>query len=86
MSENDGLQIITPMSVARVTPGAVLGRDVRDANGRLLMATGSTLTEEALAMLARRGVRVLAVVQRVFKPELFPPAGFIFALHRVMAV
>lgn len=51
------------LPIADARPGLRLGLDLRDANGAVLLAAGSELTEPLIAALSRRGVETITVVQ-----------------------
>lgn len=50
------------VSTARARPGMRLGRDVYDATGRLVLARGTRLTEEGVALLGRAGSSQIFIV------------------------
>lgn len=49
------------LSIDQVLPGAVLGDNVHDDAGRVLLRMGTVLTESSLEALRRRGVETLPV-------------------------
>ncbi|MDO9226572.1 MAG: hypothetical protein Q8M09_16015 [Pseudomonadota bacterium] len=51
------------LALEHVTPGMLLGGDVIDANGAVLLAAGSALSESLLAALGRRGIRQVEVTR-----------------------
>lgn len=44
-------------------PGETLGRDVLDAQGNRLLAAGTELSANTLALLQRRGIKGVAIVR-----------------------
>lgn len=51
------------ISIAEVQPGMVLAEDAHDAQGRLLMPQGTTLTTRHQRQLRQWGVEVVAVLR-----------------------
>lgn len=51
------------LALEQVTPGMLLGGDVIDANGAVLLAAGGELSESLLAALNRRGILQIEVVR-----------------------
>jgi len=56
---------IEQLPIEEVNSGAMLGRDVVDQNERLLVSADSILTTEILAMLTRRGITSLPIVEEL---------------------
>lgn len=56
--------------LASVTPGARLARDVPGADGQVLLAAGTVLTEGALEGLAARGIAQVALEPQHSAAEL----------------
>lgn len=54
MPEVKPAQPLTPLE--SVTPGAILGAELRDARGAVLLSAGTVLTESLISSLSRRGV------------------------------
>ena len=52
------------LPLEQVTPGMVLGADVQDAHGAVLLAAGGEISESLLPALRRRGVRQVSVLIR----------------------
>lgn len=49
------------MPLDQLRPGMVLGADIEDAHGAVLLAAGSEISEALLAALRRRGVEQVSV-------------------------
>lgn len=60
--ENAMTRRLRPVATGDAEEGMVLGADLRDSQGAVLLAAGTALTAAALAALARRGVESLLVL------------------------
>lgn len=60
---------IHTLALDQVTPGMVLGADLRDDHGATLLAAGTELSESHLASLRRRDVRQAAIEVREILSE-----------------
>jgi len=75
------------LSIKQVQPGMVIGLDVRDRTGRVLVAAGSTLDSHKIKMLKAWGI--IGIDVQGEKTELAPPidlqAWMAEALQRIDA-
>jgi hypothetical protein len=53
---------IQTLPLEQVMPGMVLGVDVQDAHGAVLLAAGGEISEALLSALGRRGVQQVSVL------------------------
>lgn len=61
--ENAMTRRLRPVATGDAEEGMVLGADLRDSQGAVLLAAGTALTAAALGALARRGVESLLVLR-----------------------
>jgi hypothetical protein len=57
------VKTICQLPLDQIQPGAILGRDVLDAKGNCLLAADVELSANTLALLQRRNIKSVAVVQ-----------------------
>lgn len=55
------MSTIKQIPLEEALPGMLLGDDLRDAAGQVLLPRGSELAESSLCSLARRGIETLAI-------------------------
>lgn len=61
---------ITHIPLERATPGLILGEDLLDPSGHILLPAGVVLTDAMLSSLRRRGIAELAIaVEPTTAPE-----------------
>lgn len=61
---------VTQLSLDQVQAGATLGQDVLDAQDNRLLGAGVKLTANTLALLQKRGIRSVCIVQdNLLSPE-----------------